>query len=111
MTLFPLMALSDVCTVVPHNNLHSCLTVTFITFSSQMFYLKSWACAIIPLFNLQKDITQRDLVEHKGLWIRIKVQRSVTVSQPGSYLDAPKPGFYEKGWAIMHQCYGQLPFL
>lgn len=74
-----------------------------------MFYWKSWVCAIIPLFNLQKDITQRYLVEHKGLWIRIKVQRSVTVLKPGSYFDAPKAGFYEKAWAIMHQCYGQLP--
>lgn len=49
-----------------------------------MFYLKTWACAIIPLFNLQKDITQKELIEHKGLWIRMKVQRSVTVPQPGS---------------------------
>lgn len=62
----------------------SCLTVAFTSFSSQMFYLKTWACAIIPLFNLQKDITQKDLIEHKGLWIRMKVQRSVTAPQPGS---------------------------
>lgn len=109
--LLSFLSLADVYSVAPKNNLHSCLTVTFITFSIQMFYWKSWVCAIIPLFNLQKDITQRYLVEHKGLWIRIKVQRSDTVPEPGSYFDAPKPGFYEKGWAIMHQCYGQLPFL
>lgn len=93
------------------SNLYICLTVTFITFSIQMFYWKSWVCAIIPLFNLRKDITQRNLVEHEGLWIRIKVQWFVTVPEPGSYFDAPKPVFDEKRWPIMHQCYGQLAFL
>lgn len=107
---FASLWLGVVCTVISQDNLPNCWTVTFITFSIQMFYWKSWACAVIPLFNLQEDITQRYLVEHKGLWIRIKVQQSVTVPQPGSYFDAPKPGFYEKGWTIMLQFDGQLPF-